>query len=227
MSNIYRGAQGRRFSILLKVFDSSSYHAIIAVELNICSGFLSVTELDMEEDNARPRSGRAFLKRHRLILPDLRAHLIFWPFMVVGLTLDLWTKSAVFNWLEIGESVSIVDGIVQLVRAENPGAAFSIAAGHPNLLMVVSIAALIVIFAIFLFNRTQQRLVHIALGLFAAGICGNLYDRIANSGLVRDFIDVVYWPNKHWPAFNVADALLCVGVGLLIISTFQAPKRSS
>ncbi|MCX5638272.1 MAG: signal peptidase II, partial [Planctomycetota bacterium] len=44
----------------------------------------------------------------------------------------------------------------------------------------------------------------------------------------RDFIDVVYWPGRHWPAFNAADAMLCIGVGLLVISTFftgRPPRR--
>ncbi len=81
-------------------------------------------------------------------------------------------------------------------------------------------AALVVIFAIFLFSGSQGKLVHIALGLFAAGVCGNLWDRVFNDGRVRDFIDVVYWPGRHWPAFNVADTMLCIGVGLLVISTF-------
>jgi signal peptidase II len=85
---------------------------------------------------------------------------------------------------------------------------------------------LIVIFAVFLFSGTKQRLAHVALGLFAAGVCGNLYDRISNDGLVRDFIDVTIWPGRHWPAFNVADSLLCIAVGLGVISCFQVPKRS-
>jgi len=46
-----------------------------------------------------------------------------------------------------------------------------------------------------------------------------------NEGLVRDFIDV-YIGNKHWPTFNVADSLLCIGVGLLIVSTFLTEKSS-
>jgi signal peptidase II len=82
-----------------------------------------------------------------------------------------------------------------------------------------------VIFAFFLFSGTKQRLVHVALGLFAAGVCGNLYDRIFNDGLVRDFIDV-YYRQYHWPAFNVADSMLCIAVGLGVISCFQVPKRS-
>ena len=64
----------------------------------------------------------------------------------------------------------------------------------------------------------------VALSLFAAGVAGNLYDRAFNDGLVRDFIDIMYWPGKHWPAFNVADSMLCTAVGLLILSSLLSPK---
>ncbi len=187
-----------------------------------------MTEFEREESSARPSSGRAFLKRQAFALPDLAAQLIFWPLMAAGLTLDLWSKWAVFNWLrqEHSNSVSIINGFLQLVAIENKGAAFGIAAGQYHLLVAVSVIALIVIFAVFVFSGSRQKLVHIALAFFAAGVCGNLYDRIFNNGLVRDFIDV-YYRQYHWPAFNVADSLLCVGVGLMIISSFRAPKRSS
>jgi signal peptidase II len=104
--------------------------------------------------------------------------------------------------------------------ALNDGAAFGVAAGQHNLLVVISIFALIVIFTIFFLSGTQQKIVHVALGLFAAGVSGNLCDRLFNNGLVRDFIDVVYWPGRHWPAFNLADAMLCLAVALLVFSTF-------
>jgi signal peptidase II len=181
--------------------------------------------LKREENNSRPSSGRVFLKCRPLALPDLSAQLIFWPLVVVGIALDLWSKKAVFDWLEHRGSVSIIDGFLRLVMALNNGAAFGLFSGHPYWLTVVSVVALIVIFALFLFSGTKQRLVHVALGLFAAGVCGNLYDRIFNDGLVRDFIDV-YYRQYHWPAFNVADSLLCIAVGLGVISCFQDPKRS-
>jgi signal peptidase II len=110
--------------------------------------------------------------------------------------------------------------------ALNNGAAFGLFSGHPCRLIVVSVVALIVIFGVFLFSGTRQRLVHVALGLFAAGVCGNLYDRIFNDGWVRDFIDVTIWSGKHWPAFNVADSLLCIAVGLGVISCFWVSERS-
>ena len=148
--------------------------------------------------------------------------------MAGGVTLDLWTKKAVFDWLvsEHPNGFPIIDGFLQLVIALNDGAAFGIAAGQRYLLGAVSVIALIVIFAIFFFGGNKQKSVHLALGLFAAGICGNLYDRIFNYGLVRDFIDVVYWPGRHWPAFNVADSMLCIGVALLLISGFLTEKSS-
>jgi signal peptidase II len=161
-----------------------------------------------------------------LALPDLSAQLIFWPLTVIGIALDLWSKKAVFDWLEHRGSVSIINGFLQFVRASNDGAAFGLLSGHPHWLIVVSCVALVVIFGVFLFGGAKQRLVHIALGFFAAGVCGNLYDRIFNDGLVRDFIDVTIWPGKHWPAFNVADSLLCIAVGLGVISCFWVPKRS-
>ncbi len=177
------------------------------------------------ESSARPSSGRVFLKRRPLALPGLMAHLVFWPLMAIGITLDLWSKRAVFDWLQQqGNSISIIDGFLRLVMALNDGAAFGLFSGKPYLLVAVSVVALIGIFVIFLFSGTERRFVHIALALFAAGVCGNLYDRIFNNGLVRDFIDVVYWPGRHWPAFNIADSMLCIAVGLLVISTFLTGK---
>ncbi len=184
-----------------------------------------MTETKTEERSARPSCGRAFLHGPKFTLPDSKAQLTFWSLLVVGLALDLWTKKVVFDWLEHRGSVSIINGFLQFVRALNNGAAFGILTGKPYLLATVSVIALIVIFAVFLFGRSRQRLVHIALGLFAAGVCGNLYDRIFNGGLVRDFVDV-YYGRYHWPAFNVADSLLCIGVGLLFISTFFTGKSS-
>ena len=198
-----------------------------------------MTDLKNDEGSARPNSGRAFLERtwkvicrpffpSGIVLPGLKAQLVFWPLMAVGLTLDLWSKRAVFAWLKQrpSRSISVIDGFLQLVVAENPGAAFGIATGQRYLLAAVSVIALIVMLVIFLFGNIRQTLMQISLALFAAGIIGNLYDRIFNDGLVRDFIDVVYWPGKHWPAFNVADSMLCIGVGLMIFSSIFTGRHS-
>ncbi len=155
-------------------------------------------------------------------LPDTTAHLVFWSILLAGLVLDLWTKQAVFTWLEDkpGQGVEILDGFLTFQTALNTGAAFGIAADRKVFLIGVSVVALIVILGVFFFGGARQRTVQVALGLFAAGVSGNLWDRIFNDGQVRDFIDVVYWPGRHWHTFNVADTMLCVAVGLLVMATF-------
>lgn len=186
-----------------------------------------MTELSRDETDARPVWGRVFLShRGGVVLPNFAAHLIFWLLMASGLILDLWSKKAVFEWLQRQQyrSVSIINGFLRLTVAENPGAAFGIAAGQRYLLVAVSVIAIIVILGVFFFGGTDRKSVVVALALFGAGVCGNLYDRMFNDGLVRDFIDVMYWPGKHWPAFNVADSMLCIGVGLMIISGFFTEK---
>jgi len=182
-----------------------------------------MTEIKTNASSARINPIRSFFKQMALSLPDAKTHLIFWSLMVGGLALDLWTKKAVFDWLKPDEIFPIINGFLRLIIAVNNGAAFNLFAGKPYFLATVSIIAMAAIFAAFLFSGNMQKLVHIALGLFAAGVCGNLYDRLFNNGSVRDFIDV-YRGTYHWPTFNVADSLLCIGVGLLIISTFLIEK---
>lgn len=161
-------------------------------------------------------------------LPNLSSQIIFWSIAIIGTALDLYSKAAIFDWISRTSpaqgSVTIIDGFLRMVMAENAGAAFGIASGQRVMLVSVSVIALIIILVVFFFSGKMSKTFHVAFGLFTAGICGNLYDRIFNFGRVRDFIDVVYWPGKHWPAFNVADSMLCIAVGLLLISSFLTPQ---
>ena len=177
------------------------------------------TTQEQSADRAAPCDG--LLDRCKEVLPDKVAHTIFWPIAILGLLFDLWTKQAVFAALQDtpDQRLSIIDGLLTFQMALNDGAAFGIASGKQVLLVGVSAIALVVILGVFLFGAARQRLVQVALGLFTAGVCGNLWDRLFNEGRVRDFIDVVYWPGKHWHTFNVADAMLCIAVGLLVVTT--------
>lgn len=177
-----------------------------------------------EQDQARPTDDRAFLKKLKDALPDANAHLIFWSIAIAGIAADLYTKWVVFEWLKYRGPYPVIDGFITFVTVLNDGAAFNFLGGKTDILVFASLAALGVIVCIFLFGDSKHKLTNIALGMFTAGICGNLYDRIFNDGLVRDFIDVVYWPNKHWPTFNVADSLLCIGVGLMLISIYLTDR---
>jgi signal peptidase II len=182
--------------------------------------------VEFEKAESRITKAAGMAERHSgFAVPRLEAQLIFWTLAGAGTALDLWSKNAIFAWLEHRgqESFSIVDGFFQLISVENAGAAFGIAYGQRHLLTVVSGLAVIAIVAVFFLSRNQSRLVHVALGLFAAGVCGNLYDRIFNAGRVRDFLDV-YWGDKHWPAFNAADTMLCIAVGLLVLSSILTER---
>ena len=177
----------------------------------------------IQEENSRSQArfiiGRAFLSP--------KAHLFFWSIFIATVALDLWTKKAVFDWLSTFPVPmhTVIDGLLYFIKAENTGAAWSIMQGQRILLSSISILALIIVLAFFLFDKNQQRLVQVSLALFAGGITGNLYDRLFNDGKVRDFIDIVYWPGKHWPAFNVADSVLCIAVRVLIILTLFSHNK--
>jgi signal peptidase II len=158
-------------------------------------------------------------------LPDFTGHLLFWPIAIAGATLDLWSKQAVFDWLSTipGQTYVIIDGFFQLILRENDGAAFSILGGQRVFLVGILVVAFFVLTGIFLLGRIHRRIMQIAMGCMLAGIIGNFYDRAFNDGLVRDFLDV-YIKDSHWPTFNVADSMLCIGVGLLIIANLTAPQ---
>jgi len=179
-------------------------------------------DVSKEERTDPAISGCEVADRRKAELPDLAAHLVFWPILLVGLALDLWAKQAVFAWLENkpGQGTAIIDGFLAFRLALNTGAAFGIASGRQTFLIGVSLIALLVILGVFFFGGARQRLIQVALGLFGAGVSGNLWDRLFNHGQVRDFIDVVYWPGRHWHTFNLADAMLCVAVALLVVATF-------
>jgi signal peptidase II len=157
----------------------------------------------------------------RAALPDAKAQAIFWPIVVFGVVADLWSKSAVFNWLAHTPSRehSVIDGFFNLMMGVNDGAAFNFASGQRVGLVSISIAGMIIVSGVFLFGRIKTRLMQVALGLFTAGVIGNLYDRAFNGGQVRDFLDF-FVGGHHFPAFNVADSLLCAAVVLIVISNF-------
>jgi signal peptidase II len=151
----------------------------------------------------------------------IRDNFVFWPIVVLGFGFDLWTKKAVFAWLSNATLPVhvVIKGYLRIVVQENTGAAFGIASGQRVLLVLVSLVAAIAVLGFFFFGRKNGAALTVALAMFLAGILGNAYDRIFNDGMVRDFIDVHYngW---HWPAFNVADSMLCIAVFLLIVVSY-------
>jgi signal peptidase II len=128
---------------------------------------------------------------------------------------DQVTKALVAANLEVGERVDVVGDVIQLWYLRNTGASFSILPGALWLFIPVTIVALGMV-AYFHFQfRHRGPWIHVILGAILAGALGNLTDRI-RLGYVIDFVSVGIG-DLRWPAFNVADPSLVIGIGLLVL----------
>ncbi len=134
--------------------------------------------------------------------------------------LDQATKYLVTSRLRLNEVIEVVPGLFNIVLFRNPGAAFSaFSAGglfRTLFLIAVSVAALVIIAV--LIRQSKDALMTFVLSMIAGGAVGNLIDRV-RYGSVIDFIDF-YVGSYHWPAFNVADSAITVGVILAIVSYY-------
>ena len=140
----------------------------------------------------------------------------FWPAALVILISDqalkLWAEQA----LKLGASVVLVPGFFSLTMVHNTGVAFGMAQG--NNLLTGLLAVGILVWAGWMARSWDwsRRFVQVVTAMVAAGAVGNLIDRV-RLGYVLDFFDF-YIRGWSWPAFNIADACISVGVGWLVVS---------
>jgi signal peptidase II len=121
---------------------------------------------------------------------------------------DQVTKALVRGSIGPLETVKVLPG-VKLIRAHNSGVAFSVFSGGGPFVVIVAVLALGALLAFFV-THVHRRLVWLPTGLLLGGAAGNLIDRI-RLGAVTDFVKL-----PHWPAFNLADACITVGVVTLV-----------
>ncbi len=144
--------------------------------------------------------------------------------------LDQVTKLLVVREMELYESIPLIPGLLNLTHIRNTGVAFGLLnsaefAYKPLVMALVALAALVGVGLYASQLPLQHRWVRAGLGLILGGAAGNLVDR-TRQGYVVDFVDV-YWQGWHFWAFNVADAAITVGVGLLIIDLFRPETATS
>jgi signal peptidase II len=156
---------------------------------------------------------------------------------IVGgiLFLDQVTKTLIAQSLEIGQHVPILAGFFDLTHMRNPGAAFSFLAQAPEwfrqpFFLVATGVAIIALLFFILYAQEEGTLLVVAAASILGGAIGNLIDRLLY-GEVIDFL-LFYWRDWAWPAFNVADSCITLGVvGLLWASWKQSsatpPERIS
>lgn len=145
---------------------------------------------------------------------------------VVGIIIDQITKIAIDRSMQLFDSIPVVENFFNITYVRNKGAAFSFlsnASWRLPFFITISAVAAVVILVAFRRLRDNQRLAHISLAMIFSGAVGNLIDRV-RLGEVIDFLDV-HWYRLHWPAFNVADSLICVGVFLLAVDMILEDKR--
>jgi signal peptidase II len=153
-----------------------------------------------------------------------------WALLVGAIVcLDQVTKALVQQSMTLHESRPILEGFLSLTHVRNRGAAFGLLSDadipyQAALFSVVSVAALIAIAIYAIRLPPKSTLPRAGLALILAGAIGNLIDR-ALLGYVIDFVDV-YWRSHHWPAFNVADSAISVGVTLLLLDSLFAPQQA-
>ena len=157
---------------------------------------------------------------------------ILWKFGYLAIAggvflIDQTSKAWATRVLRFGGDRSVISGFLNFAYAENPGVAFSMLDDHGDtgrwgLSLVAFVAASLVLYFFWRTPRSDDRILG-SLALLLAGIVGNVTDRI-RLGFVVDFIDVQFggW---HYPTFNVADASICIGAGLLMIDMFLSKKN--
>ena len=142
------------------------------------------------------------------------------------IALDLATKAWVSGAFQLGESREVLP-VFNLVLAHNTGAAFSFlagAGGWQRWLFTAITVVISVALVIGLRRNEAKPLIATAFALVLGGALGNLYDRLT-LGYVVDFLDF-HWGRAHFPAFNVADSAITVGVALLLWDSVRPAHRA-
>jgi signal peptidase II len=140
------------------------------------------------------------------------------------LLVDQWTKGLITRSFEVHQSSPVVSDLFDLTYVRNSGAAFGLFASVDSAvkaLVLNSVAILVFLVVSAYALRSSHKSVRLQLGfaLILGGAIGNLLDRV-RFGYVVDFLDFSI-SGHHWPAFNIADSAICIGVGLLFLDMLR------
>ncbi len=164
--------------------------------------------LDTESSDASSPEGGSYALRFIQLL----------PIVLVIAILDQAVKAIVIRRMYLSESITVLPNILTITRIHNSGIAFGLFPGMPNLFIVVTLLSMCAVLYFYLTVIPRGALLTVGCGLIMGGALGNLIDRFC-MGYVVDYI---YF--SFWPAFNVADSSVTVGVAILMISFFFVGK---
>jgi signal peptidase II len=149
---------------------------------------------------------------------------------LVVILADAFTKWIVSTHVELHEAIPVIPNLFQLVHVRNTGAAFGIGANTESHLvpLLLNGGAITVFFVVVVYafrSAASDRLLQVALHMILGGAIGNLLDRF-RFGYVVDFLDF-YLRDHHWPAFNLADSAICIGIALLFLDMRRKPGEKA
>lgn len=170
------------------------------------------------ESSVSHTAGKADGRRAR-ILSGRSAGILALVLAAVVFAIDQGTKYLVVTQMQLGERITVIDGLLRWYSIRNSGAAFSMGENVTWIFTLVMVAAAAVV--LYLLRRTRALSWALALGGLLGGICGNLFDRLFRepgfgSGHVVDFISV---PN--FAIFNIADSAICVCMAFIVLLNFK------
>ena len=146
------------------------------------------------------------------------------------LLLDQATKYMVVQKLPLYRRVEVIQGFFNLTHVRNTGGAFGIFGGEKGgigsiLFVAVSLIAVGAILYLFTKVKESEKILALSFSLILSGALGNLIDRL-RYGEVVDFLDF-YLSTYHWPAFNISDSAICIGIGLMAIEVLIQDRKKS
>ena len=147
--------------------------------------------------------------------------LYFVPLIIFAL--DWLSKYGATRFLTLHTPVQVLP-IFNLYLTFNPGISFSmLRADSPyGVWLLIGIACIVCAFILYSFRKEKETWTRFALMLILSGALGNVWDRL-RYGAVVDFLDF-HWNDYHWPAFNIADSAICIGVLILLWQTLRRKK---
>ena len=132
------------------------------------------------------------------------------------LALDQLTKLLIVDSMHRNQSIDVIGSFFRLTYIHNPGAAFGLSLGGPEIHTIVSLIALGVLVYLFWTLPVETKLLRFAVTMVLGGAIGNIVDRV-RLGEVVDFFDFGIGNQWRWPIFNVADSFVTVGIIILAI----------
>ncbi|WP_219914541.1 signal peptidase II [Thalassobacillus sp. CUG 92003] len=147
----------------------------------------------------------------------------YYVLALIIIVVDQWTKWLVVTYMELGQSMRIIEGFFYLTSHRNKGAAWGILQGQMWFFYIITV--IVIFFVLYYLQQYAKKSpwTGLALGLILAGAIGNFIDRLFRREVV-DFFDFILF-RYDFPIFNVADSSLVVGVAIIMIATFADDRK--